>query len=89
MLDDERVGGPTRAAMVKIILDRAGFVPPSQAPIAVPKELASMSADELRAVLDKREAEIHSLEAELAARAAPVNAPNAGDAPSNMADLLD
>ena len=74
----------------RVILDRAGFVPPTKTASddGQQKQLADMSQEELKAAMDKTEAEIDQIEAELAARATPVNAPNGIDITLKPKDIL-
>lgn len=94
MLQDKTVGGPTRAMLIKTVLDRAGIVPP--APDKDPasgKQLNEMSTDELVGVVAQRTAEAARLEAELDRRANAAkrvdSAPIQGDTASDVAGLLD
>ena len=75
----------------KILLDRAGFVPPvaKQAQSSDEKQLVEMGQDELRAVMESAEREIREIEGELAARAAPLDAPNAQGKASKPSKFLD
>lgn len=80
-----------RVDAAKILLDRAGFVPPTRLATSgdVEKQLTEMSQDELHDVMAKHEKEIDRLEAELAARAVQVNAPNQTDTSQEASKLLD
>lgn len=78
-----------RADAAKVLLDRAGYVPPkaNEPGAGAMRDPSEMSSDELRAYIDKAEQQ-------LAARASPVedtrqDAPNTGDASSQVIDMLD
>lgn len=94
MLEDEKTGAPTRALLVKTILDRAGIVPPAaDKDPASGKQLNEMSTDELVGVVAQRSAEAARLEAELDRRANAAkrvdSAPTQGDTALDVAGLLD
>lgn len=94
MLRSEGTGAPTRALLVKTILDRAGIVPPAaDKDPASGKQLNEMSTDELVGVVAQRTAEAARLEAELDRRANAAkrvdSAPIQGDTALDVAGLLD
>lgn len=87
---NEKSGERIRVDAAKILLDRAGYAPKAQSDSDhAPKQLADMSAEELRSFIGQHEAEIAKVEGELAARATPVNAPNPTDPPLEPASFLD
>jgi hypothetical protein len=81
-----------RADLAVKLLAMAGFGP-RDAGAADEKQLAEMSAAELRAYIERNHAEYERLEAELASRAKLVDAPDSAQiappAPSNSLDYLD
>lgn len=86
-------GSPSDAAAVaagKLVLGIAGYVAPvaSKADEANAKQLADMTADELRATIDKNAREIQAIERRLAEHATPVNAPNEGATGEEVAEML-
>lgn len=94
IMKDEKSGAPSRVAAAKIMLDRAGIVPPVADKGDGPeRQLADMTAGELKTFIDKHEGEIDRLEGELAARATPVNTPDSapivGDVPIKGAAFLE
>lgn len=94
MLQNEKIGGPTRAMLVKIILDRAGITPP--APDKDPahgRPINELTSSELVGFIAQRQAEAARLEAELDARANRArrvdNAPIPDAIASDVAGLLE
>lgn len=91
LMEDTKAGARIQFDAAKTVLGLAGFVPPSKsaADEAPEKQLTEMSQEELRSEMQKREAEVDRLEAELAARATQVNAPNQTDTSQETSNLLD
>jgi len=75
----------------KLVLGIAGYVAPVAAKPddAGAKQLADMTADELRATIERNAREIEAIERRLGERAAPVNAPNTGETGDKALGLLD
>lgn len=72
-----------RRAAARDLLDRAGYVPPKAASQELAdKSIATMSADELAALVNK-------MEGELAARAKDVSAPDGAPIDDELADMLE
>lgn len=78
-------------AAAKVLLDRAGYVPPAAPKMLEPplKQLSEMTPDELRKAVADLEAGAKRLEHELGDRATPVNAPNAPSQDGRDASFLD
>lgn len=73
----------TALGAAKLILALNGFVPPSApSDSGVKKQLAELTPDELKAMVNR-------VEGELAARARIVNAPKPADKPAEGAGMLD
>jgi len=80
-----------RLDAARILVGLAGFVPPVKSRVEDADErlLSEMSQEDLHNVMAKRAAEVDRLEAELAARAAQVNAPNPAEASPEAKPFLD
>lgn len=85
---DETTSARVRVDAAKILLDRAGFAPKPGGNQEIEKTLAEMSPAELRAFIDKQEADIAKAEAAIAEQLEPVNAPKEGLEVPNVADML-
>lgn len=88
LTEDEGTSARVRVDAAKILLDRAGFAPKPGGNQEIEKTLAEMSPAELRAFIDKQEADIAKAEAAIADQLEPVNAPNEGLGRPNVADML-
>lgn len=83
LLSDDKVPPRARIDAARIVLDRAGFVPPRAAPAeAREREPHEMSADELRALIDR-------LSSQLADKATPVDGQRMPDTAAQAVDFLD
>ena len=87
-------GSASDAAAVaagKLVLGIAGYVAPAagKPDEANAKQMADMTADELRATIERNAREIEAIERRLAEHATPVNAPNKGATGDKARDLLD
>lgn len=91
IINDEAKPAAARVQAGKVLLDRAGYVPPTPAKVdeGNAKQLTEMTPDELRDTIDKNDAAIQEMERVLSERARDVSAPNAGDDTDKAAGMLD
>lgn len=92
-MDDVESGARVRVDAAKILLGMAGFSAKPDKGEDEAKQLTEMNPEELRAFIDKHQAEIQKVEGELASRATlvnpPVDAPNTSPNSALPLDLLD
>lgn len=91
ILHDKRASSAARVQAAKVLLDRAGYVPPTPAKLEEDKgkQLNEMTPDELRETIDKHDDAIREMERALADQATLVSAPNEGANADEAAEMLD
>lgn len=87
--DDEKAPPKVRSDIALRMLGLAGVAPPTKGERGETKALADMTPGELRAYVDRNQAEVEKLEAEIVSRAKDVSAPHSAPIqPATDAKLL-